>query len=266
MLYYIDNENACSDELLAKHGLTDLVPSPGGRQFLGGGPGEKPGYVLHDNSFGGTPRYEKEKQVWVPRFGFPGTYVGYWKDSPPGPNELKREKIVAGQPVELLDGQRWVVPLLREWREQDDQIPFEIKLPRVLSRDEDTGRLVMGDVVRPFRDLWQNSCAIADELLEQFKGGKVVIDTDQLDSFVAALLGLNYRVSLDEIGLLGLLDFARYHEIVLCALDWHRLRELLGNLQRRLDTAGDDQASTFNSTDSGETQLTADGSMTTAQP
>jgi hypothetical protein len=266
MLYFIDDEPSISEGLLEKHGLRSLLPQPMHRQFLGGGPGGKKGLVLCDDSRGQTPTFNPEGQRWVKRFGFPGTYVGIDNSSPPSPQMLAKETALPGVDVTLLDGQRWTIPLLRQWRESDEKILFDCQLPTVLERDQKTGRMVSGPVIHPLRSLWERSCEIADDLMDQMQGGQMRFDSDALDGFIGDLFSINYRLTLDEIGLLGLLDVSLYSDVLFAALDWHQLRALVGNLQRRLIRAGASEGSSGSSSKSGQTPSTEADSIPTAQP
>lgn len=263
MLYFIDGQRSGGAALYEKHGLNSLLDSANCREYLAGGPGGKSGLIIA--SGGDTPRYEPDKQAWVSRFGREGSYVGIWNDNPPGPKQLARKEQLPGVEIELLDGGKWLVPMLRQWREGDDRIEYSCKLPTILERSQVTGRLVEGKVVNPLRSLWDRSCELADDLLSQMKDGAMRIDTDALDTFVGDLLAANYHVSLDEIGILGLLDVDRYRAVVHASLDWHRMRDLVGNLQRRLATAGMFQSATSSDSGSGVTQQIEADSMNTDQ-
>ena len=81
MLYFIDGARSGGSKLYAEHGLKNVLDSPGFREYLGSGPGGRSGGIV--SSGGDIGRYEPDKQTWVPRFGRPGTYVGFWNDSTP---------------------------------------------------------------------------------------------------------------------------------------------------------------------------------------
>lgn len=264
-LYFIDHEKGVSPGLLDKHGLGPVIDSARSRQILRDGPGGQPGLLVGQDGPGDF-RHVATEQTWVPRFGYPGTYVGIWNDHRPTAAELKRNEMVAGLKVQMLDGDKWIVPLLREWREQDESVVYRVALPCVLQRCQQTGAFVEGDVILTFRDLWHRSCAIADDLLAQGKEGHVTLESIEFDRFVSGLLAVNYRVTGDEIGLLGLLNNELYREVLFAALDWHRLMALLGNLQRRLGTAGTEESSSDSSFGNGETQPIEADSTAIAQP
>lgn len=262
MLYFIDGKRNGGAKVYAEHGLTDLLESPVCREYLASGPGGKSGIVIA--SGGDVPRYDAAKQTWSRRFGQEGSYVGCWNDNRPGPEQLARKEQLPGAELRFLDGKMWLVPVLRQWRDKEDRVVFATALPTILQRSPLTGRLVSGAVVLPLQSLWSRSCEIASALISQSKGGSLTIDTDELDGYIADLLAVNYRVTLDEISLLGLLDIDLYRKILFASLDWDRMRALVGNLQRRLIVAGT-QAMSLDS-DSGEVQPIAADSTNIGQP
>ena len=264
MLYFIEELHSANQETLKKHGLDRLLPNNFSTRECGKGPGNKRGIAVGDPEFGKI-LYNDANQSWSPRFGFPGTYVGV-NCNPVTPAQLARDKQVSGPMVELLDGNKWMVPQLREWREGDAEIPFvyECKLPTVLKQSPTTGAFVSGPVTPSYRELWEESLAISEDMAKRSKNSRYEIDSDRLDRFVAGLLSVNYRVSAAEIGLLGLIDVNLYRDIIWAALDWGTLMELAKNAEGRAKESGQELQTIGSS--NGPTPVIADSQATTDQP
>ena len=264
MMYFLENQKAATAENLKSAGIQHLLPSPASREHAKG-PGGKPGVLVVDDSIKVDRIYNSDSQTWARRFGSDGCYVGFWNDKPPTPLELMRPDAKPGTGVKLLDGNEWVVPVLRQYREDGGQIKFDCKLPTVFKQDEETGRMVTGEVTRQYRDVWNDACAIADRFIEEMKGGTIEIDTDVYDRFIGDVIGINYRVGLPEISVLGLLDLDCYSRVMFASLDWDRLRMLVGNVQRQ-QMAGATEAFDESTLKSGADQSTPVTNTPTVQP
>ncbi len=232
MLYFIEGIKATSKDVLEQHGLDHLVGNQAGGRESGTGPGGKPGCLVVDQSRFKRIQFSPDQQTWEPRFGYPGTWVGMWNDSPPGPEELASEKQLDGPVVRLLDGNLWQIPLLREWSLFEGDVVYECCLPRVFMQCQETGRLKPGDVVRQYRQLWDDSVTVTEAMLG---GGRSdndpEFDSRFLDQFLGSLLAANYQVSLTEISLLQLIDEGLSGEVIRASIGWQSVLDLSAELQ-----------------------------------
>lgn len=189
-------------------GAAWLVPEPahlaasGLADVLGGAPVEAlpcagpdgPGVLLYSPADPPDLRgYRPERQVWrrrscslQPPASSPPSWVGYWKDSRPGPEDLVRSSPVPGHLVELGDGHRWCVPIGRNCRDGNSGLPGAYVL--------EAGALAV-EVVDQYRDLWTDVQALWVR--------KPHTET-QLVAIAYRALAVNYRLGSDEINLLEL--------------------------------------------------------------
>lgn len=143
-----------------------------------------------------------EKQTWrrlTPRDGLARDrgWVGWWNDRPPGPGCLARKKAHAGEELKLCDGRKWQIPAMRH-------------LPQAMCFDDD------GQVAMQYVDA--RYVALAEKVSDAF--GRTVADMQAvgegetlkaqfpLREFLylgAEMLGLNYRLNVDLVGMLQLL-------------------------------------------------------------
>lgn len=268
MLYFIEGAKAVSSGLLEKHGLAKIIVQPMSRECMNG-PGGTAGVVVMDQSCVSSdrmPKYHRESQRWEKRFGFDGTWIGCWDNWQPTPEHLARSKQVPGKEIKLDDGNQWIVPLIRTWMDdiEANQVLPSCCLARSYRRSHETGNLVPGEVVAEFRDLWLAACDMSNVMLEQLFGGNTRIEVDQADKFVERVLSTNYRVSLEEIGFLGLLNDNSYGEVIRMALDWSTLMERLKNWESR-QTGGTPQTQVDTDSTSGKRQPIAELNTATIQ-
>jgi hypothetical protein len=237
-LFFIPGARAVTAELLAQHGLDRLLSSAESRQTFGGPNGLGEGILLADR---GMPpdriTIQKDQQTWSPRFGYT-SLIGTWNDDVITPESLQREKTTDGAHVRLLDGAHWLVPVLRKWHDES-LVDYKCTLPRVMQQCAETGRWLVGAVVPQYRDLWNESLAIAEALFEQLRGSDTAeLEWERLFAFAVQLLAVNYRIDASVLSHLELLQPDLAAEIVQAALDWPTLRATLKNALSRLASSG----------------------------
>lgn len=95
-----------------RHLAVDVTFSP-----LRAGPDGQPGVLCSWIPARGRPRvgYQPDQQEWIPAIAqedYPAAryWVGFWKDSPPSPEVLRRPYPYMGSPVRLDDGNEWIFP------------------------------------------------------------------------------------------------------------------------------------------------------------
>lgn len=258
LLYFIPGAKALSPPVIAAHGLAHLSTGVGHVETYRGPRGA--GLLVSDNR---TPaellRYDPDQQDWSERFGL-DSLVGTWHDHKVTPQHLQRETLIQGQSIELLDGQQWTVPILRQWRDGDDQLVFKCLLPSVMQQSPSNGRFILGAVIPQYRQLWESSLVIAQQILIQLStSAPVELEDESINQFAIDLLAANYRLDASVVSHLQLLTLEHCSEIVCAALDLATLRHSLKNLYRRRTSGG-------TNTESGNQPLPTDSTTLTDPP
>lgn len=264
MLYYLPNAKSANPDALAAAGLSSVIDRSASRE-VGIGPDGQPGLLVCQTGLYPTFSYHRDQQIWAKRYGS-DVWIGFDQAAPPGPEELARRSLLPGREIELADGRKYTVPLLRSFdaAQLDGPLTYQCLLDQTLAQDPDTGRLVPGDVLPKYREVWAQAMRIGDSLLGQLTGGKSTAELEDgdLEKFVAAVLSLNYRVQMPELSALGLLTLQNLGAVMRAAIDWDTLQENLGNRVRRAMPG----TSTAGSTSSGDAQPIADATIPTAPP
>lgn len=235
LLFFIPGAQVITAELLKEHGLDLFFPASRESRHTTEGPDGVAGLLISSNDLPVERLvYVKGKQTWSPRFGF-SSLVGHWLDDVPSIDDFVREKQTDGSQVKLLDGSHWLIPTLREWRED---LSFAPTLPRVMQQCAKTGAFLLTAVVPEHRLLWETSLAIAEELIDQVKTNESGhIDYTRLFHFAIDVLKVNYVIDASVISHLGLLTPEIAGQIVRSALDWDSFRTALKKAASRLQPA-----------------------------
>ena len=237
-LFFVPGAQAVTAELLKEHGLDHLLGSVEHRHTFSGPPGGVAGLLIANNDCPVERLcFDDAKQTWSKRFGLT-SLVGTWNDAPTSPAELVREKLLAGSDVKLLDGEHWHVPVLRRYREEA-VLQFKCELPRVMQQCTETGKWILGNVVPKYKELWDESIAIASTLFQQLQGSTTAeLEWKQVFDFAVKLLAVNYRVDASVLSHLQNLHPDIAGDIVQAALDWPSMRAHLKNELSRLTPGG----------------------------
>jgi len=198
---------------LAKLGLDHafLIGEPIQACEHAGGPGGQ-GVLLARQ--GVALEYKAAEQIWK-QIG-ERTWLGIPKDpaARPWPEELqRRDSVCEGRQLVLGDGRAWTIPIIRFAN-------GDTALPRVVCYDKGEAYL---DVRACYRPLFQ----LAEKIvLNVLTGQGAEFPGSVLMALGAGALGVNYRVSPAEVGLLELLTTENVPEIARIALDsetWERV-------------------------------------------
>lgn len=156
-----------------------------------------PGFVLGDQSRMGdySVKYAPAEQEWrkLPC----GCVVGWYRDAPPGPDDLARDEQLPGYSLTMGDGRQWCWPLVRSVDDLGDPVCL---LPSVLVRDPESRRLKPGPPLQRYRRIWEETEWVWQALVS---GDNTDHELRALET-CGVLLGQNYRVSEEEIDLLTL--------------------------------------------------------------
>lgn len=150
-------------------------------------------------------------------------HVGFLPSLLPGPDDLRRDEMLAGHDVVMGDGKGWRLPRLMRRTGVSD-------LPRAYGFDGD-GNFCM-DVLRPYRAIAAKGGRIYEVVvatLDAVARGEnpgVDIGIGEATGIIADALSMNYRIGRVELGILELVRSDHLFAL-LCALVDVRLRALL---------------------------------------
>lgn len=211
LYYYLPGEAPVTPARLAEAGISYALGA-GGHPQAGMSPGPDGGrgkvFCLPGAGQTGPDLQQAAKASWAK---IPGAtaWVGFDPSAPPGPDELARDRVFEGYWVDLADGRRWLVPVVRELR-------GSTVLPR--GRRWDGSAWSDGEVLPRYREIFAAACKAWETMLAAADGGgagEISVDTD----LAAQALALNYRVGPAEISHLGLFDTRSEVEVVRALLD-----------------------------------------------
>jgi hypothetical protein len=150
------------------------------------------------------------------------------------PEDLLRPDSLAGGLVELLDGNKWIIPIALEASDNGGRSTVTNKLPDTLDLN-DAGEWVHGRILPRFSEISQiadrwfaDMVAAMDSKQENEEGGYVVKFELMSDIFDAAakVLSANYAVGRAEVAMLGLLTEKKAYEVLNQLVDLPGLVEL----------------------------------------
>lgn len=183
-----------------------------------------------------------DNQVWhkMPKrfVGDREIWCGWWLDKMPNATTLARKQQLEGVLVELVGGQKWLVPVLREYTQIEPQLQYRLNLPRQIDCDSD-GELTYGRVLKPFDKIWERALPEAEQMISYFIATKRWHIVSPESVFVAGdILGINYHVSAFEVLKLGLFGDNEAKSTMMVAFDFSKIEERLKNLISRSQSSG----------------------------
>jgi hypothetical protein len=182
-------------------------------EITGRGPDGGPGLVVSALPVAGRepPRrvgyYPDETAIrWT--LAREGLWLAVDDHFPVAPSDVARRKQFPGHPVELADGQEWIVPVVRRGLKKG--VPA---LPERMGWD---AHGQFGMVLDPrYGVLWERT----EKLMEYFGTGEHSMSYADAAELDLDFLGLNYRIGKVEATALGLLDTTNWEKILWAALD-----------------------------------------------
>lgn len=181
-------------------------------------------FCLRNGVFDGSPHppdlvFRPEVQTWA-KFG--QYWIGWITDDPPTPNDLKHRAKPAGHAVKFLDGHEWVVGVARSF----SWAGGANTLPTVFGADEDGNpcrrphpqhRVLFEYAERGWRTMFNRPAPGADP--------ESMLTFDELLEATALALGLNYRITVDELRVRAMADENVLTEAIRALTDYPRWRE-----------------------------------------
>lgn len=214
------------------------------REVIGAGPDGKTGVVIADAS---TPAeklgYYADQQTWrrVPRTDY---WVGFETADPPGPDSLRRKRMLPGHPVELADGHTWTVPSVIVREATDDGMSGRLALPTTVGVNDNGDWVRLGvlpqherlaGVAQSWFEMLIDTLAAAgqsQDAEEATKNVRISMTFAEWFDAVVTVLQANYRISAVEATSLKILNEDVAAVILNAAVDMPTLLEYLGKKAR----------------------------------
>jgi hypothetical protein len=241
MLYFLPGNQSPDRSLFEKLGLDyafEDLPFDIGQVRPNQGPDGQSGFVVSCSPH--PPEYNPAAQVW---FKHPlGAHFGWNKISPPKPSHLQRQAMLDGQPVKLIDGNDWIIPVAHSWVIEDDRIRYTEQFTRVLE-------FIDGDwkptQVVPSHEAF---ACIGKQVFDAWRSGidgQFVIPN--ATHLCCKTICLNYRLSAVEVGALGLLTNSSSYawQILRTVIDMDGYLELQKKVFGDLNTNSGSKAGIF---------------------
>lgn len=227
-LYYLPGLHAAGRREIAAAGLGYAFEESPATVRVSSGPDGTGGVVLGvERSLSTAVGFYPDAQTWRK---IPGesAWIGLASGSIlPGPADLTRHEQLKGHWVKLADGEEWLVPIARQWSEDDDgELRWSHALPRTLDLDE-SGEWTFTKILPRYAPLWEIA-----ERWEEARQRAIVGESDEagnvpvkltfanaIDSAVSALQ-INYRVSRIECAMAGLLAGGIPSDVLDAVIDW----------------------------------------------
>jgi hypothetical protein len=180
------------------------------------GPDGQAGTVLYPvpthGELPGNLGYFQEAQTWrACPDDTPDYWIGWLTDAPPLPADLERSQLVSGWYCTDPCGQRWIAPIVRSPRNPRGNLPYEVTFERVNRQLKP-----VCSVAGRHRPLWDDTGTLWDWALNRGQPnqeGLLILGegfTADEDVFLIDCacrgLGVNYRLDLEGIGVLAVLQ------------------------------------------------------------
>lgn len=213
-LYFLPGATGANPETLAKAGLLDRFAAPGGEfmehviAYTDAGPAGSGVFVAAGPN---PPQYSPDRQRWIEG---PTFWAGIEDvDLPPRPEDLQRVIGRAGCEVQAADGSIWRAPMILRFDETTlRHVPNVPTYFAPVCRD---GKFDFDQTVDPkYRGVYD----LAGRLFQDF-AAETAVSLDRLFRDAVQLLAVNYRIGMEEAGLLGLLDVETADAILRVSFD-----------------------------------------------
>lgn len=197
-------QGTLAEDVLADCGLADVLADcrvVNTDVILSGcekGPGGVPGIVITPIPVGRelteTVQYRPQKQTWAEVAGPKARHwIGWLTDAPPGPDDLRRKKLVPGRDVAGASERLWTIPIARS-PVGGATLPQNIIF---------AGGEPVTTVKPQFAELWEMSGRVWDLVFSPAnEDAKTEMSNAELIRIVMAAIATNYRVGPAEISAL----------------------------------------------------------------
>lgn len=210
-LYFTDQRPPKSLLEVANWNLAHAFDSLPSQKAVSNGPDGMNGWLLIPaNQDLSTQKVDRANQTWrrVSARIDPERrwWVGFWNDQLPKPEDLARAKQIDGELLKLADDNSWLVPIAKQYYQNDGLVSWRTPIPRRVELTDD-GDFVYGAVLPRYARLFESALAFEDARAraagEAVEGEKAQFTFANLSESAAEAIATNYRVSLAELMALG---------------------------------------------------------------
>lgn len=183
--------------------------------LAGRGPDDKSGTIIFYVDNREPPKrlgYYPDEQHWQAIGDGSQLWVGIDPSLPPTPDELKRKRTHSGYTIELGDGNRYEIPVVRR-PDNSTNLPTDMVFDAA------------GKLQEPIKPAYEKYWEASAEVCQWFFGGdEVTFDKARALRLAIEVLGLNYRYGNAEHTALRLIDTTNWMAILAFSVDMPRVR------------------------------------------
>lgn len=212
--------NRLNRSILESRGIAEAFSDVGDgdhacSQLSGRGPGDRSGCILsYITPAGQAARrvgFYPDEQQWT-QVGT-DVWIGIDFADRPKPDELRRRQTSDGYWVELADGQRYAIPVIRR-RDGSSNLPTDMATNPLTGRFEES--------IKPrYAKYWEQAAIAAEWFFGEHGFDGPTFDKSQALQMAIMALSLNYRVGPLEQFVLRLVDSSNFLEVLAAAVDVH---------------------------------------------
>jgi hypothetical protein len=239
-LYYLPNVDAAGPEVIAEAGLTYALPPDRPithTKVQANGPDNGRGVLVADGKLEPALVRIRPEVVWT-KGGV--VWIGHDPENLATPESLLRVDPLPGDLVRMADQREWIIPKARAWSGDESAAGWVAMLPTVGKLD-DEGKWTSGGIVKRYQHLWDLAARWFDSRLDSLGGQEdeerelAGYTVAEMFDAVCELLVANYRLSRQEVSILGLLDTSCAARAMDSASDWaafveYQSKKVLGAL------------------------------------
>jgi len=225
---------------------SEVFDKPPAQRTCVAGPDGQPGQVCAVDLPAKLHRYDADSQHWRQPEGR-SWWLGIVRADPPGPEDLVRANTLPGHSVTLGDGKAWTVPIVYACGLFEDDMP-PVVLPKTL-RLTPSG---LSGTVQPAYSYLQEQTAKFWQWVNAEDRSIGAVSDEEMFRLAVEALRWNYRLGVEEVNALGLIDTRSLTDIGLALIDnptWQRVIAEAREAQEKKASAG---AGITSDTDFGE--------------
>lgn len=218
-LYFVPNTR--TGDAIRQAGISDLLePGKVASRTVFKGPDDLSGMMFYSGEAIDC-NYKPQEQTWL-KSNSGLFFIGYYKSSPPTILELKRTVQISGYPIELRNGESWLVPLARIF-------PNGTRLPQSLVLGS------KGEVIKEILPQYATFSMKCEKFWKDFEismgltSGEPQMTEVEAIELAAEALNLNYRINIDGINAIKLFTTQNIGEILAMIVDSPTVIEKLSN-------------------------------------
>jgi hypothetical protein len=221
---------AITRSIIREAGLTDIFSDVsedhvGFNCLPGRGPGELSGTIIFYTDNREPPRrmgYYENEQTWHPVGDGSKCWIGIDNDSPPKPDEMRRKRVHDGYTLELADGARWTIPVIRR-PDGSTGLPTDMVFDAAGKYSEP---------IKPaYLSYWEASAKVCDWVFAESSNDS--IDNPEALKLAIEALNLNYRYGMQEHNVLRFIDKTNCQVLLMLSVDLPRVRAEMEALQKK---------------------------------